>query len=38
MAKIVEESLETGKSIKDLVLATGKIDEKKYKEIFNFLN
>ena len=27
MAKIVEESLETGKSIKDLVLATGKIDE-----------
>ncbi|WP_337861035.1 aspartate ammonia-lyase [Ferroplasma sp.] len=38
MAEIVEESLETGKSIKDLVLATGKIDEKKYNEIFNFLN
>ncbi len=38
MAKIVEESLETGRSIKDLVLATGKIDEKKYNEIFNFLN
>ncbi len=38
MAKIVEESLDTGKSIKDLVLATGKIDEKKYNEIFNFLN
>ncbi|MEM0139034.1 MAG: aspartate ammonia-lyase [Ferroplasma sp.] len=37
MAKIVEESLETGKSIKDLVLATGKIDEKKYNEIFSFL-
>ncbi|WMT51724.1 MAG: aspartate ammonia-lyase [Ferroplasma sp.] len=38
MAKIVEESLETGKSIKELVLKTGKIDEKKYNEIFNFLN
>jgi aspartate ammonia-lyase len=38
MAEIVEESLKTGKSIKDLVLATGKIDEKKYNEIFNFLN
>ncbi len=37
MAKIVEEALETGKSIKELVLATGKIDEKKYNEIFNFL-
>ncbi len=37
MAKIVEEALETGKSIKELVLATGKIDEKKYNEIFSFL-
>lgn len=37
MAKIVEEALETGKSIKELVLKTGKIDEKKYNEIFNFL-
>ena len=37
MAKIVEEALVTGKSIKNLVLATGKIDEKKYNEIFSFL-
>ncbi len=37
MAKIVEEALETGKSIKELVLKTGKIDEKKYSEIFSFM-
>ncbi|MEM0132980.1 aspartate ammonia-lyase [Acidiplasma sp.] len=37
VAKIVEEALETGKSIKELALKTGKIDEKKYNEIFSFL-
>jgi fumarate hydratase class II/aspartate ammonia-lyase len=33
VAKIVREALTTGKSIKDLAVATGKIDEKKFSEI-----
>ena len=33
VAKIVKEAVETGKSIKELALKTGKIDEKKFEEI-----
>lgn len=33
VAKIVREALTTGKSIKELAVATGKIDEKKFSEI-----